>query len=400
MKRLTPILPALALPLLLSACGQGQGTQTSAAPPAAPVTVATPIAQQVVDWDEYVGRFEAVQSVDVRPRVSGYLQSINFTDGQYVRKGELLFTVDARPFEAALDQARAQQARAQAALANAQTELARSRALLAARAASQEEFESRQAAVRVAQADIRAAQAAVRAQQLNVGFTRVTAPISGRISERRVDAGNSVTADTTVLTSIISADPIHFAFEGSEALLLKYQRGSRATTGAPVRIQLQDEADFRHLGRIDFIDTGLSGGTGTIRARALVPNPGGFIKPGMFGRAQVLGSSSYQAMLVPDSAIATDGPRRIVYVVAADGTVGAKPVQPGPLSGSLRIIRSGLAPTDRVIINGQLRARPGAKVKPTLTRIVQTAAPQPTPSTTAPPASTATPVEALAPQAR
>lgn len=400
MKRLTTALVALALPLLLTACGQGEAAQAPAAPPPAPVTVAVPLAQQVVDWDEYVGRFEAVQSVDVRPRVSGYLQSVNFTDGQYVRKGELLFTVDARPAQAALDQARAQQARAEAALANAQTEVARTRELLAAQAASQEEFESRQAAVRAAQADIRAAQAAVRAQQLNVGFTRVTAPISGRISERRVDAGNSVTADTTVLTTIISADPIHFAFEGSEALLLKYQRGSGATAGAPVRIQLQDEVDFRHAGRIDFIDTGLTSGTGTIRARALVPNPGGFLKPGMFGRAQVLGSGSYQAMLIPDSAVATDGPRRIVYVVAQDGTVGAKPVQPGPLSGSLRIIRSGLASTDRVIINGQLRARPGAKVNPTLTRIVQTEAPPAAPSTNSAPASTATPVAALAAQAR
>src|SRR5205085_1032693 len=203
------------LALALAGCG-GSDAEQAGPPPAMPVTVAAPIAQDVVDWDDYVGRFEAIQNVEVKPRATGFLQAVHFRDGQYVEKGQLLFTIDARPSQAALAQSQAQLARAQATLANARTELARSRALASQRAASTEEVEQRQAAVRTGEADVAAARAAIRAQQLNVGFTRVVAPISGQVSERRVDPGNSVTADQTVLTTIVSTDPLHFAFEGSE----------------------------------------------------------------------------------------------------------------------------------------------------------------------------------------
>jgi RND family efflux transporter MFP subunit len=306
---LLPMLGALAL----QACSSGVQAEGPPQQGPMPVTVATPLQQDVVDWDDYVGRFEAVQSVDVRPRATGYLQAVHFRDGDYVRRGQLLFTIDARPAQAQLDQARAQLARAQAALANARTELARSQTLLRSQAASREEVEQRQAAVRTAAADVAAANAAIRGQQLNVGFTRVYAPIAGRVSERRVDPGNSVTADQTVLTTIVSTDPLHFSFEGSEAALLKYQRqGAGALPGTAVRIRLQDEADYVHAGTLDYVDAVLNPAAGTIRARAIVPNRDGLLRPGMVGRLRLAAAAPYRALLVPDTAIGTDATRRVV----------------------------------------------------------------------------------------
>lgn len=388
---LFPFLMALSL----AACGGG-AEEPAGPPPAMPVTVSAPIAQEVVDWDDFVGRFEAVQSVEVKPRATGYLQSVHFQDGQFVRAGQLLFTIDPRQSQAALAQAQAQLARAQATLANARTELARSRTLAAQQAASTEEVEQRQAALRAGEADVAAARAAIRSQQLSVGFTRVTAPISGQISERLVDSGNSVTADQTVLTRIVSTNPLHFAFEGSEALLLKYQRqGGGGRSGSPVRIRLQDEADYVHAGTLDFVDNVINTGAGTVRARAVVANSGGFLKPGMFGHMRLSASQPYRALLVPDTAIVTDAARRVVYAVAKDGTVIARPVELGPLVGNLRVIRSGLAPGERVIIDGVQRARPGQKVVPKAGRIPVATGPEPSagpaPST---PSSTAIPVGA------
>jgi RND family efflux transporter MFP subunit len=302
--------------------------------------------------------------VEVRPRVTGYLQRVHFTEGQYVRAGQPLFTIDARPAEAALAQARAQLARAEAVLTNARTELARSETLAASRAVSQEEVEQRQAAERAGVAEVGAARANVRARELDVGFTTVRAPISGRISERLVDAGNSVIADQTILTRIVSTDPIHFTFEGSEALLLKYQRQNSAATGSPVRVRLQDEEDYVHTGKIDFIDPIVNPGAGTVRGRAVLPNSNGFLKPGMVGRLQLAGSEPYSALLVPDSAIVTDASRRLVYVVDSEGAVAARAIDPGPLVGDLRVIRSGITAKDQVIISGMQRAQPGQKVTP------------------------------------
>ncbi|HEX8381600.1 MAG TPA: efflux RND transporter periplasmic adaptor subunit, partial [Allosphingosinicella sp.] len=330
------LLPFL-LALAIAGCKDAEGQ--AGPPPAMPVTVAAPLVQEVVDWDDFVGRFEAIQSVEVKPRATGFLQAVHFQDGQFVRQGQLLFTIDPR--------------QSQAALAQAQAQLARSRALAAQQAASTEEVEQRQAAVRAGEADIAAARAAIRSQQLNVGFTRVTAPISGRVSERRVDPGNSVSADQTVLTTIVSTSPLHFAFEGSEALLLKYQRqNSGARAGTPIRIRLQDEATYVHAGRLDFVDTVVNTGAGTVRARAVVANPAGFLKPGMFGHARLASSQPYRAMLVPDTAIVTDAARRVVYVAGPQGLVLARPVVLGPLLGNLRVVRSGITPQDRVIING------------------------------------------------
>jgi RND family efflux transporter MFP subunit len=339
------------------------------------VTVATPLVRDVLDWDDYVGRFESIDEVDVKPRVSGYLVGTHFRDGQHVRQGQLLFTIDARPTQAQLDQARAQLARADAVVVNARTELARSRALAEQRAASTEEVEQRQAALRSAQADVAAARAAVRARELDVGFTRVTAPISGQVSQRRIDRGNAVTADQTVLTTVVSTNPLHFAFDGSEALLLRYQRQAGGVRlGAPVRIRLQDEAQYVHAGRLDFVDNSVSPGSGTIQARAVVPNLDGFLKPGMMGRLRLAASPAYPAMLVPDTAIVTDAARRVVYVVDKQGTLTMRPVQLGPLDGSLRVIRSGLGPQDQVVIGGIQRAMPGQKVKVKKGQILPSAA--------------------------
>jgi RND family efflux transporter MFP subunit len=249
-------------------------------------------------------------------------------------------------------------------LVNARTELARSQTLAASQAASQEEVEQRQAAVRAGNAEVNAARANVQAQQLTVGFTTVRAPISGRVSERMVDAGNSVIADQTVLTRIVSVDPIHFSFEGSEALLLKYQRQKSATAGSPVRVKLQDEDSYVHAGHIDFIDPIINAGSGTARGRAVLSNPDGFLKPGMVGRLQLAGGAAYRALLVPDTAIVTDASRRLVYTVDDKGTVIAKAVELGPLVGELRVIRSGIGAKDRVIVSGVQRAQPGQKVQP------------------------------------
>jgi RND family efflux transporter MFP subunit len=343
-----------------------------APPPAGPatVTVSQPLQKDVTDWDDFLGRFEAVDSVDIRPRVSGYLTEIGFKDGEVVKKGQTLFVIDPRPYQAALDQAKAQTQRAEASLTNAKTLLERGKTLLNARAISQEELDNRQATALQATADLAAAQANERNAALNVGFTRVIAPLSGRVSDRRVAVGNLVAADTTVLTTLVSLDPIRFTFDGSEALYLKYQRDNRIGTrrssrdaSNPVLIRLQDETDYRWKGRMDFVDNALSAGTGTIRGRAVVDNPGNFLTPGMFGHLRLLGSAPYKALLVPDKAVQTDQTIQVVYVLGSDGVVHQQQIQPGPVVGGLRVIKSGLKPTDVVVIDGLTRVKPGDKAK-------------------------------------
>ena len=363
------------------------------APQAPPVTVALPLARQIVDWDEVTGRFEAPRTVDVRARVGGYIQSVHFKDGDFVRQGQLLFTLDPRPAQAALASAQAQLAQAQAQLTLARTEFTRSEGLLASQAVSQAEVDSKRGAVAQAQAAVSAANAAIRARQLDVEFTRVTAPIAGRVSDRRVDPGNLIGGGSSagdVLTTIVSSSPIYFVFDGSEALALKYQRDARTGGAAPIRIRLQDETSYDRVGTLDFTDNAIDPASGTIRLRAVVANADGFLKPGMFGHAQLAGSGGYAAMLVPDSAVVTDGPRKVVYVVAKDGTVGAKPVQLGPLANGLRVVRTGLTPDDRVIINGLQRARPGQKVTAQNGTIKAEETKADAPVTTAPVASSAT----------
>lgn len=362
------------------------------APPAPAVTVATPLVQAVQDWDEFTGRFEATQSVEVRARVGGYISGVHFRDGDYVRRGQLLFTLDPRPAQAALASARAQLSQAQAQLTLARSELARAETLLESQAVSQAEVDTRRGALQTAEAAIAAANAAVRARTLDLEFTRVTAPISGRVSDRRVDPGNLVAGGSSaadVLTTVVSSAPIHFVFDGSEAVLLKYQRQARQGP-APVQVRLQDETGFTRSGTLDFTDNAVDTASGVIRLRAVIPNADGFLKPGMFGQARLAGAGTYQAMLVPDAAIATDQARRIVYVVGADGSVAPRPVELGPLVDGLRVVRSGLRPTDRVIINGVQRIQqPGMKVQARNGRIqpvaqqIEAAVTRPAPASTA-----------------
>jgi multidrug efflux system membrane fusion protein len=361
--------------------------QAAMAMPPPEVAVALPLQRSIVEYDDYVGRFEPSQSVEIRPRVSGQLQSVHFRDGDIVRKGQLLFVVDPRPYAATLAeaQARAASARTQAALARA--ELARAERLIPDEAVSAEEIDNLRAAARSAAAAIAAAEASVRARALDVEFTRVRAPISGRISDRRVDAGNLVAGgdagSATLLTTINALDPMHFTFDASEALYLKAQRqrASGSGAGTEVQIRLQDEADHSWRGYVDFTDNGINPGSGTIRGRAVLSNPGYFLTPGMFGNMRLTGSGSVNALLVPDSAVLTDQARKIVYVVGRDGKAAARPVEVGPVIEGLRVVRSGIGPGDRVIIRGHQKVMPGAPVVAKAARIapVPRAAPAATP---------------------
>lgn len=384
----------MAASAVLMSLNYGCAPRTEAqTPPPAPVTVSQPLVRTVQDWDDFTGRFEATQDVEVRARVGGYIQQVHFRDGQVVQRGQLLFTLDPRPAQAALQAAQAQLAQANAQLALARSQAARADTLLASQAVSQAEADTARSGVQTAEAAVAAANAAIRARRLDLEFTRVTAPITGRVSDRRVDAGNLVAGGSSagdLLTTIVAASPIYFTFDGSEAVVLKYQRQARQGA-APIQIRLQDEAGFSRSGTLDFTDNAIDTASGVVRLRAVVPNADNFLKPGMFGQARLAGSGSYQAMLVPDSAIATDQARRVVYVVAADGTAAARPVQMGPLLDGLRVIRSGLQPTDRVVISGLQRVQqPGAKVQPVNGRIEPVAAQNPQPVTQAAPASSAT----------
>jgi RND family efflux transporter MFP subunit len=368
--------------------------QASAAPLAA-VGVAAPLVRSVTQWDEYVGRFAPSQTVDIRPRVSGAVTAIHFRDGDFVRQGQLLFTIDQRPFLAALAEARASTASARSALLLAQNDYARVQRLSGDEAVSASEADMLRSRLQAAQAALAAAQARERSRALDVEFTQVRAPISGRVSDRRVDIGNLVAgaegSGATLLTTINKLDPIYFNFDASEALYLKSQR-DKGADGA-VEVRLQDEADYRHKGRLDFTDNGLDPRSGTIRVRAVFANPDNFLTPGLFGNMCLANGGKVSALLVPDEAIQSDQARKTVMVVGKDDSVVVKPVELGPIVEGLRIIRAGLAPTDRVIVSNIQAAMPGAKVaaKPATIR------PAPAPVT---PVDSAVPVAAQATFAR
>lgn len=363
-----------ALAALVSACDQGNDGKAGAAPAPPPVTVATPLVHKITEWDEFTGRFEATATVDIRARVSGYLDKINFVDGAIVKQGDVLFVIDPRPYQAAVDRAKADLAAAQARLELAQQNLDRAASLVKSSVVSVSNYDERVQERRSAEAGVQQSNAALTSAQLNLDFTQVRAPLSGRISDRRVDVGNLVTGDpsATLLTTIVALDPIYFAFDMSEADFLTYQRAvargalpSTRDQGTVVEARLPDERSWVHKGTMNFVDNRLDPGSGTIRARAIFPNPDYFITPNQFGRIRVPSSNPYEAILIPDSAIVTDQSNQVVLTVAPDGTVAAKQIRPGPAySGGLRIVRSGLEPTDTIIISGLLRARPGAKVTP------------------------------------
>jgi RND family efflux transporter MFP subunit len=369
-----PRAASLAAVLLTAACSESP-QKPAAAPPPPAVTVASPVKRTIVDKDEYVGRFVAIDSVEVRARVSGYLDRIDFADGQLVEQGKLLFTVDKRPFETALDQARANLAQAHANLAFTEADLQRGAALVGQRTITEQTYEQRLQAKKVADASVQAQEAAVRQASLDLEFTELRAPVAGRIGDRRVSTGNLVTGgtagNTTLLATIVSVDPIRFEFTFDEASYLRYQRlakGGRELAsrdaGLPVALKLLDEPDFRHEGRMDFVNNVIDTSSGTIRGRAVIANPDGVFTPGMFARVQVPGSQPYAALLVPDVAIGTEQARKYVMAVDDDSVARIKYVTLGPVSGNLRVVKSGIEENDRVVVNGLMRARPNAKVTP------------------------------------
>lgn len=360
---------------LLALAGCGQGGQGKGAQPAAPqVVVSQPVKKAVQEWDEYTGRFAAVEEVEIRARVSGYLTVINFKDGQIVFKGDPLFVIDPRPYQAAADIARAGVAQARSSVQLAQRELERARDLRQTQAVSQAVLDTRSQQLQNAQAGLLAAEAQVRAAELDLEFTAVKAPVTGRVSNRRVSVGNLVSggsAQSTLLTTIVSLDPIHFYFDADQASYLRYVRLSRTGERAssrdaanPVQLALPDEQGFVHQGRIDFVDNVIDDGTGTIRARAVFDNPDMVLTPGMFARLRLIGRPDYDGLLLPDAAIGTDQNRRFVMVVDKDNKATYHPVTTGPLIDGLRVIRDGLMATDKVITAGLQRVRPGAAVTP------------------------------------
>jgi RND family efflux transporter MFP subunit len=364
---------AVVLAVTLSACGDKPAPPAAAAAP--PVTVAVPTKRTVTDWDEFTGRFEAVEEVQVRARVGGYVTSVEFKDGDMVHTGDLLYVIDSRPFEAVAEQADGQLADARAKTELAKRELDRGLNLVQTSAVSEQVVDQRRQALQAAHAAETVAEGALKAAKLNVEFTHVVAPISGRVSRHLISVGNLVSGSdngaSTLLTTIVSMDPIYIYFDVDEATYLKNnklwfegKRPSSRDTANPVEVALTGETKPSHDGHMDFIDNRLDVSTGTLRSRALIPNQDLSILPGQFGRVRLIGSSPYEALLLPDTAIATDQSRKIVFVVKNDDTVEARAVVLGPLDDGLRVIKDGLKPDDRVIVDGIQRARIGAKVTP------------------------------------
>jgi multidrug efflux system membrane fusion protein len=368
------ILNALAVGLAVTLSGCGDKPAQPAAVAAAPVTVAQPVKRTVTDWDEFTGRFEAVEEVQVRARVGGFVTSVEFRDGAFVKAGDLLYVIDSRPFEAVAEQAEGQLADARAKAELGKRELDRALTLNQTQAVADSIVDQRRQTLQAANASISQAEGALKAAQLNIEFTHVLAPIGGRVSRHLVSVGDRVQGSdsgATLLTSIVSLDPIYVYFDMDEAtyvrnnrLYFEGKRPSSRDTPNPVQVTLTGETKPSHDGKMDFVDNRRDVSTGTLRGRAVIPNQDDSILPGQFGRVRLIGSSPYEALLIPDSAIATDQSRKIVFVVKDDDTVEARAVTLGPLDDGLRVIREGLKPEDRVIVDGLQRARVGAKVSP------------------------------------
>jgi RND family efflux transporter MFP subunit len=346
------------------------------APPPPKVTIAEVVHRDVTEWDEFTGRLEAVDAVSVRPRVSGYVSAVRFTEGAVVRRGDLLFQIDPRPFQAEVDRLRAERSRSEAVADRAGSELQRAERLRAEDAMSKEEFDRRAAFAREAKAQTAAVDAALAAAELNLEFTRVTAPINGRVGRAIVTEGNLVSTgpgEATLLTTLMSIDPIHAHFDADEGIFLKYadmaRQGRRANARSSkqrIEMALADEDGFPREGQLDFLDNRLDPATGTIRGRAIFRNPNGDLTPGLFVRLRLPGSNAYSGVLIQDRAVGTDLDKRFVFVVKSDKTIEYRPVTLGPLIDGLRVVRSGLQAGERIVVNGLQRVRPGATVEPDL----------------------------------
>ena len=354
--------------LLLSACGESGPQQF----PPTDVSVAPVVQKPITEWDDYSGHIEAIESAEIRPRVGGHLRRVHFREGGLVARGDLLFTIDDREYAAASDAARADAARAEARVALAKQELARSETLIAARAVSQGELDQRRMEAQQADADLLAARARVAQAELNLGFTRVTAPFAGRAGSALVKPGNVVTPNETLLTTLVSVDPVYVTFTGDERAYLRYQKlarnGNRESSRDarnPVHVGLANEEGFPHVGEVDFVDNALNPETGTIRVRAVLPNPDGVFTPGLFARVRLLGGSQSNALLIHEQAVLTDQDRRYVYILGKDNAAERRDVTLGPHVEALRVVESGLAPGDKVIVNGMRKIFfAGQKVNP------------------------------------
>lgn len=363
--RLSSTILALAFVHLSTQC------LAQSAPPAPPeVTVAKPITREVVEDDEFIGRFEAVDQVSLRSRVGGYLENINFKDGSLVKQGDTLFIIDQRPFQAALEQAKSQQTTAETTLNFADIQFKRAEKLRESGTVPVATLDERRSEYLSALAAVDGAKAAVTTAVLNLEYTEIKAPISGRIDRRLVSAGNLVQADQTILTTIVSLDPIDFYFDIDERSYLAYARDARQRQaslqegggGIDVVVRIGDDATQKHGGKLDFAENRLDAASGTMRLRARLPNPDFILQPGLFGRVNIPGSLPYKGVLVPDEAVAADQDRRVVYVVDAEGTVSMKPVRTGPSLYGYRVVREGLTGDELIVIDGLMRVRPGIKV--------------------------------------
>lgn len=348
------------------------------APPGPPpqVTVAKPVVREVTEYTDFTGRFDAVDYVEVRARVGGVLEKVAFRDGAVVKAGDLLFVLDRRPFQAAVDQAQASVVSAQSRVTFAQGDLERAQSLSRGGNISEQVLEQRRQTFATSQAEVEGAKAALTTAKLNLEFTEVRAPISGRIGRRLISEGNLVSANTTLLTTIVSLDPIYFYFDVDERSYLTYARATRSGQrpsgrdgGYEVLVGVTDDPQPTRKGRLDFVDNRIDQATGTIRGRAVVPNPDFFLTPGLFGTVRIPGTAPRRGVLVPDEAVATDQDRRIVWVVAEDGSVSSRVVQTGSRIDGYRLIREGLTGDETIVISGLQRVRPGAKVNPQVTEL-------------------------------
>jgi RND family efflux transporter MFP subunit len=377
-----PVIPVIAVSsaLLLGVLTLGRGKEPPAAPPLQAVTIAAVPEREISEWDEFTGRLEAVDQVEIRPRVSGYIKRVTFAEGKEVKKGEVLFEIDPRPYEADLARAEAELERARSAASLAESEVQRAGKLVEVQAISREEFDSRTSAEAQNGATVRAAEAAVQTARLNLEWTRVRSPIAGRVSNALVTEGNLVEAGPpsgAVLTTVVSVDSMYLYFDSDEQTYLRYASRARSSGGTnwrtarlPVYLGLANESGFPHEGRLDFVDNQVDPRSGTIRTRAVFSNRSRALTPGLFARVKLVGTEKKNATLVRDAAIGTDQDRKFVLVVGAGDTLAYRPIVPGRLSDGLRIVTSGLKPGERIVVNGLMRVRPGMKVAPTLTSMV------------------------------
>ncbi|MFO1147354.1 MAG: efflux RND transporter periplasmic adaptor subunit [Alsobacter sp.] len=343
-----------------------------------PVSVAKPIVKDITEYDEFTGRFEATDFVEVRSRVTGYLDKVSFKDGGFVKQGDLLFTIDPRPYEAAYNKAASAVTVAQSQFDFASNDLERAESLRKTGNISDQTVDQRRQAFLTSEADLAGAKAALESARLDLDFTQIKAPVSGRISRKLVTEGNLVTANSTVLTTIVSLDPIQFYFDVDERSFVAYAKAglnksrNLATPVSEVMVAVTGDKEPTRKGRLDFIDNRLDSATGTMRLRAVFDNPDFFLTPGMFGRIRIVGSDVYKGVLVPDEAIASDQDRRVVYVVGDDGSVKPTQVRPGPKQDGYRVIREGLKGDETIVVNGLTRIRPGVKIEPKMTTLPPT----------------------------